>query len=59
MDVALQAQLGVEYTVPRSGVSLGVGYRVGRYDFTQSGTAPLRLEQVAGLVASVGYRLGQ
>jgi hypothetical protein len=59
MDMALQAQLGVEYTVANSGILLSVGYRVERYDFTQTGTNPVRLEQVAGLTAGVGYRLGR
>jgi hypothetical protein len=59
MSMALQTQLGVEFAVPNSGIVLNVGYRVERYDFTATGAGAARLEQVSGLTAGLGYRLGR
>jgi len=59
MSVALEADLGVSYTAPASGLTISVGYRLERFDFSAVGTAPARLEQVSGLTVGVGLRLGR
>jgi hypothetical protein len=59
MSLAAQGRLGVEYAVPGSGVLLTVGYRFSRFDFSQAGAAPARLEQASGLLFGAGFRLGR
>jgi hypothetical protein len=59
LSIAVQATVGVVYALPRSPLTLRLGYRFERYDVEAAGTSNPRYEQFQGLVVEAGLRLGR